>query len=698
MRSFLGFAGFLVLAGASARADEPQAPREFATSAFRVSVDFVVRDKEGRLIPDLKAADVEVYESGVRQEVEALRLVRRPEADAPAPAAPGPAPATATPIVAPEGPEVMALVFDRVATENRTLVRNAMLGYFKDHWRAGQRVGVFAIGKRLGIAQTFTTEQGPILAGIDRALGWGATEQYAGDRDARAVSDVRANLANVSTAGGGSPMNAGGAAAMAERMRLELVLGSYEKFAELDSDQQGLETIKSLRALVSALSVVPGRKAIVFLTDSFRLEPRTESNFDALVHTANDAQVSVYSVDAAGLRVESVNAAISADLGKGGRVGFIADALSASRSRGLSLLANSTGGAVIQDSSDLARGLSHADEDLGAYYLLSYSPANETFDGGFREITVKVRRSHGDLRARKGYLAVRTRAWDGPVLAYESPALARLDKDPKANQFPLRIQALQSPVGTDHTVVAVLAEVRGGDLSIKSDAKTGEFTQDFSIVAIVRDDKGRVIRKLSEYYPVKGPVAKLETANQGRILFYKEAELPPGRMTVEIVVYDNRKGAASVRTLALPVPATGEGRLRAGSLMLVARAEAAAPAAADGHEGVLVSRGIQLYPNLGEPLPAGTANAAFFLRALPAPGRTGVQATLDVLRGERLLTSANLGQVATDASGRVDLLSRVPVSKLEAGSYDVRLTVRDGPDVEVRSTRLTIGPGAPPAR
>ena len=212
-----------------------------------------------------------------------------------------------------------------------------------------------------------------------------------GDRDARAVNDTRASPGQRARRGG-SPTSAGGAAAMAERMRLELVLGSYEKFAELDADQQGLETLKGLRALVSALSVVPGRKAIVFLTESFILDPRTESNFDALVRAANDAQVSVYSVDAAGLRVESSNTSLGTTLGRGGRVGNEADSLGASRSRGLSLIANSTGGAVIEDSSDLGRGLVRADEDLGAYYLFSYSPTNESFDGGFREITVKVRR------------------------------------------------------------------------------------------------------------------------------------------------------------------------------------------------------------------------------------------------------------------------------------------------------------------
>jgi hypothetical protein len=107
---------------------------------------------------------------------------------------------------------------------------------------------------------------------------------------------------------------------------------------------------------------------------------------------------------------------------------------------------------------------------------------------------------------------------------------------------------------------------------------------------------------------------------------------------------------------------------------------------------LLVSGGVQLYPNLGEPLPTGTEMTALFLRAQKAPGGPGVEATLDVLRGERVLTSAKLGALAPDATGRVDLLSRVPVAKLQPGKYDLRVTLRDGQDVEVRSTGLTIGP------
>ena len=45
--------------------------------AERVEVDLVVRDKRGGLVRDLRADEVEVFEDGVRQEVESLAFVEQ---------------------------------------------------------------------------------------------------------------------------------------------------------------------------------------------------------------------------------------------------------------------------------------------------------------------------------------------------------------------------------------------------------------------------------------------------------------------------------------------------------------------------------------------------------------------------------------------------------------------------------------------
>ncbi|MEJ7709956.1 MAG: hypothetical protein WKF84_08870 [Pyrinomonadaceae bacterium] len=42
-----------------------------------VLLDTVVRDKKGRVVKNLTAADFEVYEDGVRQQIKSLRFVAR---------------------------------------------------------------------------------------------------------------------------------------------------------------------------------------------------------------------------------------------------------------------------------------------------------------------------------------------------------------------------------------------------------------------------------------------------------------------------------------------------------------------------------------------------------------------------------------------------------------------------------------------
>ena len=74
---------------------------------------------------------------------------------------------------------------------------------------------------------------------------------------------------------------------------------------------------------------------------------------------------------------------------------------------GLGQLANETGGFLITDSNDLRDRIQQVDEDLHSYYLLSYSSNNQKYDGHFRKIEVKLKRSGLSVQSRKGYYAIK---------------------------------------------------------------------------------------------------------------------------------------------------------------------------------------------------------------------------------------------------------------------------------------------------
>ena len=82
MRRAVGLLSFvLILSGAALAttgAEERSIPpAAFAVSTERVKVDVVVRDKKDAILRGLTAADLEVYEDGVRQNVDSFDFVER---------------------------------------------------------------------------------------------------------------------------------------------------------------------------------------------------------------------------------------------------------------------------------------------------------------------------------------------------------------------------------------------------------------------------------------------------------------------------------------------------------------------------------------------------------------------------------------------------------------------------------------------
>lgn len=70
-------------------------------------------------------------------------------------------------------------------------------------------------------------------------------------------------------------------------------------------------------------------------------------------------------------------------------------------------LASNTDGLAIVNTNDLNAGAQRIVDDLSTYYLLGYYSSNRDLDGKWRKITVRVRRPGVEVRARKGYRALR---------------------------------------------------------------------------------------------------------------------------------------------------------------------------------------------------------------------------------------------------------------------------------------------------
>jgi hypothetical protein len=194
---------------------------------------------------------------------------------------------------------------------------------------------------------------------------------------------------------------------------------------------------------------------------------------------------------------------------------------------------------------------------------------------------------------------------------------------------------------------------------------------------------------VSQHYEVKGPIADLDRAKQGEVIFYREPELQPGVYTMETVVYDAPSGKSSVRLGTVEIPKVDSAHLRMSSLVVVKRGEKV-PEKDRRAENPLLVKDIVLYPNLGEPVSKTLKEVAFYFAAYPAVGGSAPEASLELLQDGKLMAQLPMPLAAADATGRIQQTGRLPLEQLAPGTYDFRVALKQGTEQVFRSTLLRV--------
>ena len=714
-----------------ARQDE-----KVSVGTVEVLLDVVVKDKRGRPVADLSAADFEVFEDGVKQPVESFRLIRRnsagesgkansavqapPPAQANATPPPTAKPVPASPASAPNpdvGVSVVALVFDRLSQDGRKRANDAAMSYVGGDSSLSNFVGVFTINLSVNTLQNYTTNVGMVKKAIEKA-GAMASASFesktldsgsviaAGQRDAA----VQAAAAGAQSGGpGAAAAGAASGAAAVDQTFAAMRAQTDETFEVLQRDQQGYATTNGLMAIVNSMSRLPGRKAVLFFSEGIAIPPNVQQHFNSVINAANRANVSVYAVDAAGLRLEStlrttreeINARSRQRMDSLDRVMNSAggpltkglerneDLLNYSPESSLSQLAQQTGGAFIGGANDIDSKLKEVDEDLGTYYLLTYSPTNQNYDGKFRNISVKVKRSGVETLARRGYYSVPPTG-SSPMFYYEAPPLALLSGSARPKDFPLLAGSLNFPEAGRVGRTAVEVEVPTSAFTFTPDDEKKIYGSDFSIVVLIRDQSKQVVEKLSHHYGLVGPLKSLDAVKKGKILFYRETNLPPGKYEVDAVAYDALSSKASVNSCVLEIPAASENDLRLSSVTIIRRAEQTAERT---DSPFLVGDQLMVYPNLGEPVRKSAKQLGFYFNVYTAKGATEApKLTLEVLQNNKSVAKVPLKLGAPDAKGRIQYASALPLDSLNPGTYELKISVSDAKSAISRSAAFTVEP------
>jgi VWFA-related protein len=721
-----GSVGGTTATGAAPQQKNPQ----FTGATTAILVDVVARDRRNRPVTGLKESDFAVYEDGVRQTIDTFTRVTRgggigldvkwkqpgstvailPKGSLP-----------------PESPEqdtegaTTALVFDHLSEEALGLAQRATLEYVPMTGESDVRVGVFETDAGIRMLQGYTTDRSAIRQAVTRLIpaGTSAARQKAERRDQ--VMDRRSELqGNVlamsqaaATGSGGASLAANGAAMgeiEAELQMLEMERTMIDGFDTLDRSHRGYDTTYSLLKVIRSLSETPGRKSVVFFSEGLPVSPVLSAKLDDLIDAANHSNVTVYAVDANGLRTRSsfedtrkqiqefsndrMMQVVSGSTGTDQPLtrGFerIEDMVKLDSRTGLARLANDTGGFLVEESNNLATAFKRIDEDNQFHYTLSYTPTNSEFDGKFRSIEVKTPRSGVQLFARKGYRAVRQLP-GSQTADYEVPALAMLARSPLPNAFPVLAQGFSFPDPRHPGETPIVVRLATNSLQYVVDQAAQTYSAQVAVVVRVRDSEGNTVHRLSQQYVLSGDVHEMDAAKQGTIIFYREPELIPGVYTVEAVAYDAIAGQGSVRISTLTVPEVQPSTLGMSSLVLVDHLERVDGRLETGRErdAPFYMGKTLVYPNVGAAIKkASTSELPFYFTVYPgAAGPLTADAAL--LRNGRVLAQGPI-PIESSAEARIQQLSDLPVSGLPAGTYELRITVRSGSQAVSRSSFFTL--------
>jgi VWFA-related protein len=399
------------------------------TNTRLVVVDVVATDSKGQPVTDLKAADFTVLEDGKPQKISGFNF------EHPGGASSQVVQVNLPPSIVTNAPRfhsnsLNVILFDTVNGDfaEHAYARDQLLKFLNSA-ELGRPVAIFALQTQLKLLHDFTTDNKSLSA---------------------VVAKYRPPAQTISSE------------SFESRASAFATLGDYH------TSERGIETtLNQLNALAKILAGYPGRKNLIWLSESFPLtlfpESMGQANGDgqamrtgidpgssasnlqnvasfktyaALIKKVSDAlmaaQVAVYPVDAG---------AVGKD-----------DHLASQHT--MDSIAENTGGKSFKNSNDLVLGLRTGIEDGSTYYTLTYYPENKNWDGQFRRIQVKSDQANVSLRYREGYYAVdpaKINKEDSDAVAENFSRMLELDA-PAATQIVFQAQ-VQPPSEKNKKVV-----------------------------------------------------------------------------------------------------------------------------------------------------------------------------------------------------------------------------------------------------
>ena len=368
----------------------PQAQPAAARDLVPVSVH--VLDKNGKPVTDLKASDFSLLEDGLPQTIQQCT----PVALTPGTADPAAKLALRETLASPPPTRrIFAIMIGLGRLEEPTKAVSAALEFVKTDLLPQDLVALFGYDRAIA----FTSDHKKIADALERLkkkhedINFEIEQQMGPTGMAPLYGNrvipkkLQARIDENVLGPGAPPPNLTSAEVIDQELFGSLSLDDF-----MASSANTLQDQDNLLALIEYMRRFEGEKHLLFLTEKGLLWPSDE-NDKVLAQSANDARVSIHTIQAGGILAAADDSSTKQ---------MNATVQQAMSFRSLRNMSEWTGGQpAILDKGSAALG--RLDDMTRSGYVLGYTPLNKSWDGSYRNLTVRVNRPDVTVLFRHGY-------------------------------------------------------------------------------------------------------------------------------------------------------------------------------------------------------------------------------------------------------------------------------------------------------
>jgi VWFA-related protein len=537
-------------------------PATFKVRVNNVLVRVVVRDSRGKVVPNLRKEDFQLYDGRKLQTITSFAIENPlthtvPLTTSPEPggSSPGSDPVAAKSPALPQ--RFVIMVFDdlHMSMQDAVFVRDSATRFF-GALAPSDRVAINTTSGQL--TQDFTEDR----SSLEKAL-LGIVPRPLTHHDMNDCPDMPYYLADLI-----SNKNDIQALAVATDETLQCAFNGDPRMqaaaqsqaqmaaqrAVSEGDNETEYAYRHLDAIVRRMTTLPGQRVVVFVSPGFILSTLQIEASD-LVDRATRANVVINTLDARGLYAPDLLGDISnppADTVRtAGYKSTYRVAAQSAQEDVLAQFADGTGGKFYHNRNDVDAAMREAGAAPEISYLLGFSPQNLKFDGRFHTLKVALTtKEKFNVQARHGFFAPRSAADPAQVTKEEIQEALFSQEEILDMPVDLQTQYFKNDQAGARLSVLTHLDVK----SVRFRKALGRNNDRLTIVTGIFDENGQYVTGVEKTIEMKLRDTTYERLSHSGLTVKSSFDVKPGTYLVRLVVRDAEGAQMAARNGAVVIP------------------------------------------------------------------------------------------------------------------------------------------------